>query len=94
VTVETKIMDVKKTQQAPAPAVKEAPIKKANVFDFIGNVKEEFSKITWTNPEELRAYTKMVVGATFIFGMGIYFVDLSIRSVLNLLGFVFQLVFG
>ena len=94
-TVEAKVMEVKKTQQAPVPTAKEAaPIKKTSILDFVGNIKEEFNKITWTSPDELRAYTKIVVGATFIFGMGIYFIDLGIRSVLNLLGFIFQFIFG
>ncbi len=41
-------------------------------FDFVGDIKSEFSKITWTSKQELTVYTKIVVGATFIFGMLVY----------------------
>ncbi|MGZ3634012.1 MAG: preprotein translocase subunit SecE [Parachlamydiaceae bacterium] len=81
-------MDVKKTISVETPA------KRKSVFDFVGNIKEEFSKITWTNPDELRLYTKLVVGATFVFGLGIYFIDLAIQSVLHLIGTLFHVIFG
>jgi preprotein translocase subunit SecE len=87
-TVETKVMDVKKTIPIETPA------KRTSVFDFVGNIKEEFNKITWTNPDELRLYTKLVVGATFVFGLGIYFIDLAIQSVLHLIGTLFHVIFG
>ena len=87
-TVETRIMEVKKTQP------NEATAKGWSLFDFIGNVKEEFWKITWTNSDELRLYTKLVVGSTFLFGIGLYFVDLAIQSALHLLGAFFQIIFG
>ncbi|MGZ3733301.1 MAG: preprotein translocase subunit SecE [Parachlamydiaceae bacterium] len=50
--------------------------------------------MTWTNPDELRLYTKLVVGATFVFGLGIYFIDLAIQSVLHLIGTLFHVIFG
>lgn len=87
-TVESRIMEVKKS----APS--ETKAKSWSIFDFVGNVKEEFWKISWTNPDELRLYTKLVVGATFLFGLGIYFMDVAIQSVLHLLGTLFHLIFG
>lgn len=87
-TADTRIMEVKKTVPIEATA------KSWSLFDFVGNVKEEFWKITWTNPDELRLYTKLVVGATFIFGLGIYFIDLIIQSTLQTLGTFFHFIFG
>lgn len=88
-TVDTRIMEVKKT--APIEATAKSSW---SLFDFVGNVKEEFWKITWTNPDELRLYTKLVVGATFVFGLGIYFTDLVIQSALQMLGTAFHFIFG
>lgn len=82
-------MDVKKTVPVEASASKNW-----SLFDFVGNVKEEFNKITWTNPDELRLYTKLVVGATLLFGLGIYFIDLAVQSTLQLLGTFFHFIFG
>jgi preprotein translocase subunit SecE len=64
------------------------------LFDFIGNIKEEFHKISWTPADELRYYTKMVVGATFICGMGIYMIDLCIQNALHAIATVFHFIFG
>jgi preprotein translocase subunit SecE len=72
----------------------EAKVKRWSPFEFIGSVKEEFWKVTWTSGDELRYYTKLVVGATFLFGLGLYFVDLVIRGCLQLLGSCFHYIFG
>lgn len=93
-TVETNVMEVKKTQQTTAPVTKESSIKTKGFGSFIGDIKDEFSKITWTSPGELRAYTQMVVGATFLLGLGIYFIDLGIQAVLGLLAIIFHFIFG
>lgn len=88
-TVDTKIMEVKKTVP-----VEVTPTRSWSLFEFVGSVKEEFAKVTWTEPNELRLYSKLVVGATFIFGLGIYCVDIAIQSVLHTLGVVFHFIFG
>jgi|GEM_PF-695039 len=64
------------------------------LFEFIGDVKEEFQKISWPPSDELRLHTKMVVGATFICGMGIYAIDLCIQSALHTVATVFHFIFG
>lgn len=87
-SVEARYMEVKKTEPL------ESTVKRWSLFDFVGNVKEEFKTITWTNPGELQLYTKLVVGATFIFGLGIYFIDLAIQSSLHLIGILFHFIFG
>jgi preprotein translocase subunit SecE len=53
-----------------------------NPFEFVGEVKGEFHKITWTAQDELRVYTKVVVACTFVFGIAIYCMDVVIQSVL------------
>lgn len=81
--VKVKTVEAKKTQQLASPKTQDAPITGAKVVDFIGDVKAELKKINWTSPEELKVYTKIVVGTTFFLGMGLYFVDLFIQSFLN-----------
>jgi preprotein translocase subunit SecE len=95
--VEVKTMEVKKSQQISKPAgtaEKSTAVKAGQWRDFLGDIKSEFAKITWTSPEELKTYTKLVVAATFLFGMGIYILDLGIQMVLNGLGFVMRLIGG
>jgi preprotein translocase subunit SecE len=62
--------------------------------DFLGDMKSEFKKITWTEPDALRTYTKVVVGATFAVGLGIYLVDLGIQLVLATLEFIVKGLIG
>ena len=81
----------KKTKQE-AEVSKER--KRGSSVSFLGSVKSEFSKITWTTREELIVYTKAVVGATLFFGFGVYFVDIAIQIGLNSLETIFRLIFG
>lgn len=94
--VEVKAMEPKKNQQAAlhAPKDKEAVTlpKKMQFADFIGEIKAELKRISWTSPEELKTYTKIVVGATFFCGMGIYFMDLLIQAGLWILESALRLV--
>jgi preprotein translocase SecE subunit len=71
-------MEMKKTAQL---ANRDASGRK--VFEFFGDLKQEFKNVAWTPKHELQAYTKIVVAATFIFGFLIYFIDLFIQGVLN-----------
>lgn len=61
---------------------------------YFRELKEELKKVTWTTKDELIFCTKIVVGSTFIFGLGIYFIDLGIKTVLNGVGLVVRLIFG
>jgi preprotein translocase subunit SecE len=95
VVVEVKPMETKKTQQAANHVPKEkstAAEKKLDVADFVGEIKAELKRINWTNPEELKTYTKIVVGATFVCGMGIYFMDLFIQAGLWILESAMRLI--
>lgn len=60
--------------------------------EWIEGIKQEIKTIHWTSPEELRTYTKVVVGATFFFGMGVYFIDYIIHGALNFLTWMSRLV--
>lgn len=96
--MEVKPMEVKKNQQIAAPASKdkekEALLNAWKPQEFIGEIKDELKKISWTSPAELKVYTQIVVGATFFFGMGIYILDLFIQGVLNGLAMAIRLIGG
>lgn len=81
--VKAKPMEIKKTQPIAQTKPQDAAATSGSIVDFFGDVKAEFKKINWTSPEELKAYTKIVVGATFFLGMGIYCIDLFIQAFLN-----------
>lgn len=74
--------------------VSAASVKKFKPREWIEGIKQEIKTIHWTSPEELRTYTKVVVGATFFFGMGVYFVDLLIHGALNFLTWMSRLLVG
>lgn len=89
-------MEIKKSQPIATPSskAKDIPVSGFKPHEFVGEIKEEFKKISWTSPEELKVYTQIVVGATFFFGMGIYLLDLSIQGVLNGLALAIRLIGG
>ncbi|MEI8366402.1 MAG: preprotein translocase subunit SecE [Parachlamydiaceae bacterium] len=97
--VDVNMIDVKKTQVQQLPKTVSAPtsetVARAEQWkNFIGSIKDEFKKISWTNPEELRLYTKLVVAMTFVCGMGIYFLDIIIQAVLSGLNVFMRLIGG
>lgn len=95
--VDINMVETKKTSEITKPiatTAKEAGVKEAQWQDFLGNLKDEFSKISWTKPEELKTYTKIVVAGTVCFGMGIYLMDLIIQGTLNTLGALVHLIAG
>lgn len=83
IAVKAKSMKVEKTQSLTQTKSADSTVTSSSVVDFIADVKAEFKKINWTSPEELKAYTKIVVGATFFLGMGIYCTDLVIQTFLS-----------
>ena len=62
-------MDVKKSRSAAWDVKK--------VVTFVGEVKQELKKVEWTTKDEIKAYTKIVLISTFVFGFFIYFIDLA-----------------
>ncbi len=67
---------------------------KKKVMTFFSDIKDEFSKITWTSREELLSYTKIVVATTFVFGLLVYIIDLTIQAVLHGLSYFARLIGG
>ncbi len=93
--MEVKPMEIKKTQQITASAAKDTQaVQQWKPQEMLGDIKDEFKKINWTSPEELKTYTQIVVGATFFFGIGIYAIDLFIHSILNGLALGIRLISG
>jgi preprotein translocase subunit SecE len=92
VKTDVKTMEVKKAQDVASPKSEAATpaITGSSVVEFVGDVKAELKRISWASPEELRVYTKIVVGATFALGMGIYVVDLCIQMVLHGISALFR----
>jgi preprotein translocase subunit SecE len=93
VGADIKTMELKKVQHQPSDR-DQALLKKTKVRDFVENIKTEFRNITWTSKEELKVYTQIVVGATFVLGLGVYLIDLSLQSVLNTLTWITRFISG
>lgn len=53
-------------------------------FTFISELKEELKKVSWTTRAELISATKIVIISIFVFGIGIYVMDLAIKGVLEM----------
>ena len=64
------------------------------MFAFLGDVKIELKKISWTSKEELQAYTKIVIAATFLFGLVIYFMDVLIQQCLLTINVALRFITG
>ena len=71
-------MDVKKSRSTAS-----SKVAGQKVVAFVGDVKQELKKVEWTNKDELKSYTKIVLVSTLIFGMFIYFIDLIIQGFLE-----------
>ncbi len=63
-------------------------------FTFVHELREELKKVSWTAKGELQLSTKMVVIAMFVFGLGIYVVDLVVKGALDGIGIIFHSLFG
>jgi len=64
------------------------------VYEFFENCKAEFLKVQWTEGQEVWVYAKLVVFATFFFGLLLYVTDLVIhRSLMGIEAF-FRLILG
>ncbi|MBS0620790.1 MAG: preprotein translocase subunit SecE [Verrucomicrobia bacterium] len=88
-------MDVKlNTPRTATEQAQRGSRKKRRAFTYIQELKDELKKVSWTAQEELKLSTKMVILATFLFGLGIYLVDLLIKFGLDLVGFIVRWIFG
>ncbi len=88
-SAEVTTMEIKKSQQT----IEQAMLFKRSE-QFVGDVKAEIRKITWTNRDELFFYTKIVVLSTLLFGLSIYGLDLLIQGTLSTLSFLMHLISG
>ncbi|MFZ4773519.1 MAG: preprotein translocase subunit SecE [Chlamydiia bacterium] len=52
---------------------------------LLSDFKAEMRKLTWPSKADVARGTKAVLASLFVFGLGIYIVDLSIRGALNLI---------
>jgi preprotein translocase subunit SecE len=82
-------MDVKLRGDA---AVK--PARARRFFDFVQEIKDELRKVSWTTKEELSFSTKAVISSIFVLGLGIYGVDLIVKTTLDLISFAVTYIFG
>ncbi len=63
-------------------------------LSFFREVQNELKKVSWTSKGELLLCTKVVIFSTFFFGLSIYGVDLTIRSVLEGISSLLRVIFG
>jgi len=61
---------------------------------YLQSLKDELKQVTWTSKDELATFTKIALGATFAFGLGIYGVDLLIKGCLTGFRGLIHLIFG
>jgi preprotein translocase subunit SecE len=66
--------------------------KKTKKWNFFFDIKEELKKVSWTTRQDLVLCTKIVIGATFGFGLGIYLVDLLIKGFFDILNHLMKLI--
>ena len=77
--------------EAPSDVKAEAKTPK---IGYLQELKNELKQVTWTSKDELVLFTKIVVGATFAFGLGIYGIDLLIKGCLTGFKTLIHLIFG
>lgn len=76
-------------------AVLTAPVKeKKKNLTYFREVQQELGKVSWTSKEEIQLCTKVVIGSTFVFGLGIYLIDLVIRGALDFVFLIGRLIGG
>jgi preprotein translocase subunit SecE len=88
-------MDAKLNHSRPSSeASAQQASRKKPALSFIQELKDELKKVTWTTKEELKISTKVVIGSTFLFGLGIYLFDLMIKGALDFIALVVHYIFG
>lgn len=87
-------MEAKKNSRDSASKRAEASLKGVSAVEFVGDVKSEFKKITWTPRDELRTYTKIVVGGVLVMGFAVYLTDLFIQACLGGFGNIIRFIGG
>jgi preprotein translocase subunit SecE len=83
-------MDVKKGRSTTSSAKADG----RKIVAFVGDVKQELKRVEWTNKDELKSYTKIVLASTIVLGMFIYFVDLIIQGFLGGINLILKFFTG
>ncbi len=81
-------MDVRKAQGSAKTR------RKMRSLEWIGGIKQEFKKITWTSRSELKTYTKVVVGSMLVVGLAIYGTDVAVQGILSGISSLIKAVIG
>ncbi len=63
-------------------------------YNFVGDIKVEFKKVSWTEKEELQAYTKIVVASTFAIGVCVFSADVFIQTTLESINILLGMLSG
>lgn len=88
-------MDTKlNSTRLPSDLHVQSALKKKPSLSYIQGIKDELKKVSWTTKEELRLSTKVVIGVTFMCGVGIYFVDLLVKGGLDFISYVTHKALG
>ena len=80
------------SNQKAQQAARSFSMRKAH--EYIERIKQELTKIHWTDGAEVKVYAKVVVTATFAFGMLIYCADLFVQKFLLSFDTIFRWIFG
>jgi preprotein translocase subunit SecE len=88
-------MDAKLNQpRISSEASAQQAVKRKGFFAYVQELKEELRKVSWTTKEELKLSTKVVISSIFLFGLGIYLIDLVIKGCLDSIALLARLIFG
>ena len=87
-------MSISVMENKKRSSVKDREATPSKVVKFLVEIKQELKKVTWTSREELLVYTKIVVGATFVLGLGIFLFDIVIQNLLGSLEALTRLIIG
>jgi preprotein translocase subunit SecE len=91
VGAEVKAMEIKNVKPTTAA---ESQISSHKVQNFVAELKNEIHLVHWTSRNELIAYAKIVVIATFMMGMSIYLLDLLTQTTLSALSHIMRYISG
>lgn len=88
------ITSVRKVKMQDETDKNNTKLSRDKLFSVVGEIKTEIQKVTWTEKKELLSYTKVVMGCTFVFGLGIYLVDLAINTCMDGLSTLVKIIAG
>ena len=71
-----------------------AGAKKKSAKSYVAEIKDDLKKVSWPLQDELKFCTKVVIGATFVLGIGIYIIDLFLKGTLDGVMLISKVMFG